>query len=173
MGKRNKTWLLVANASRVKIVEAENGQGAVSVLFDAQSDSTRARPRELGTDRPGRIQWRQSPKRGAMESRRDFVDEEVKEFLNDASHELVQLDRAERCDSLVIVAPARVARLLKEGLAKAFEGRILDTINKDFTALEGADLISHVVKATERWLGPLERDQVKWKPVNRPIARQT
>lgn len=156
MGKRNKVWLLVANSSRFRIVESGSEQGDSRVLLDTQSDGTRAREREFGTDRPGRIQWRQSPKRGAMESRREFVDEEVKEFLKNASRDLVKLDQANDCDSLVIVAPARVARLLKEHMLKPFGNRILDTINKDFTALEGADLIAHIVNATDRWLGPLE-----------------
>lgn len=156
MGKGNKIWLVVANASRARIVEVGSGQGARRILFETQSDSTRARARELGTDRPGRIQWRQSPKRGAMETRRDFVDEEVKNFLHNLSRELMRLDQEFGCESLIIVAPARVARVLKEKLPKALENRILDLINKDFTALDGADLIAHVVKATDRWLGPLE-----------------
>ena len=156
MSEGNKTWLLVANSSHIRVIEVGTGGSSPVVLLDLKSNDTRAHPRDLGSDRPGRIQWRQTPKRGAMQPRSNYRNEEVRKFLQDVSRDFVRLCQTKTCDGIILVAPAPVARLLKDSLGSAYEERILDTINKDFTALEGNDLVSHIVKATSRWLGPLE-----------------
>lgn len=102
------------------------------------------RTRELGTERPGRVNQRMGNERSAMEQT-DWHEIAEERFAAEVSETVEILCRKGLIKRLILVAPPRTLADLRKNLSGTLHSAIVAEINKDLT--------KHPVEQIERLLG--------------------
>lgn len=136
-----KNWLVVANASRARVLEeADGGKGYVHVA-DLVHPQSRQKGGELDFDRPGHVT---SGAHGAGSAEyRPRVEPHQREVEHFAAELAGLLDAGiadGRCAGLVLVASNPFLGHLKARLGAQAGARVLRTVAHDYTTLSDADL---------------------------------
>ncbi|MBL8348735.1 MAG: host attachment protein [Burkholderiaceae bacterium] len=137
-----KNWLVVANASRARVLEASDRGGAYIHVADLVHPGSRQKGTELGGDRPGHVS---GPGPGgigsaALDSRTDPREREHDHFAREVAALLDQGVAAGRCAGLVLVASNPFLGHLKQHLGGQAQKLVLRTVAADYTALNEREL---------------------------------
>lgn len=136
-----KNWLVVANASRARILEeSDEGQGYAHVA-DLVHPESRQTGTALGRDRAGHVQGtghglgstEYLPRTDPRERERDQFAHEVAAALNEGVS-------SGRCAGLVLVCSNPFLGHLKGALSERLRKMVLRTLPSDYTALPEAEL---------------------------------
>jgi protein required for attachment to host cells len=136
--------VLVGNASRARIL---NVQGrAVSLLDDLTHPASRAKGRDLASDKPGRAfddsGGGAGPQRSAMEPPTDPHEVEVGIFAREVARRLSIHARRGRFPELLLLAPPRFLGRVKAALEPAIARRIVASVSHDYTAKTDEELLA-------------------------------
>ncbi len=133
-----KNWWLVANASRARILELEEGDAFVDVC-DLVHPQSRQKGSELGLDRAGRVPGKQAHGTGsaALDPRLDprEREHEHEHFAREVAAALNDGVSAGRCAGLVLVASNPFLGLVKQHLSEQAHKALLRTVVADYTML--------------------------------------
>jgi len=137
-----KNWLVVANASRARVLEESDRAGVYVHLTDLVHLQSRQKGTDLAGDRPGHVPGTSAygtgssaydPRTNAREREHDRFAREVATAVNDGI-------AARRCVGLVLVASNPFLGHLKEHLSEQAKKAILRTVAADYTALNEREL---------------------------------
>ncbi len=146
--KKTRTWILVADGARAQIWLSEGwGKGLTRVGVEEASGGT-APTRELGSDRPGRVQDSAGSGRHAMEPRVDWHRYEKSLFAKRMAGVLDKGAGEKAFDRLVLVAPPQALGDLRAALGKAARALVTAELDKDLTSLPPRKLIQRLEKIT-------------------------
>jgi protein required for attachment to host cells len=138
----NKVWILVANASRGRIYETQQGEDADWRLVEAFTHpSGRSHTDELVTDGAGRnASQGRSVHHNAMVPKTSPKEVEKEHFVHALVTALDHGLRTNLFDHLVLAAPAHVLGMLKKALTPQLAKHLLATSDKDFEHLDAKEL---------------------------------
>lgn len=141
--KNRKTWILVADGARARIVENNgSGKGLEPALgYDFAVNHSPAR--DKGTDRPGRDHGG-GASRHAVESKVNWHNFEKHRFAGDMADFLEKADHDRVFDALVVVAPPEIMGALRKKMNSNVKGKVTAELGKDLTHLNLQDLGEHL-----------------------------
>jgi protein required for attachment to host cells len=143
-----KNWLVVANASRARVLE-ESGRGGEYVhVADLVRPSSRLKGTELGHDRPGRVEGighglgsgSYAPRTDPRKHERDVFAQEVAKTLDEGV-------AGGRCAGVVLVASNPFLGQLKSHLGEQALKLVLRTVPADYTTLSERELAQRLAAA--------------------------
>lgn len=141
--KNRKTWILVADGARARILE-NNGLGkGLEPALNYEFAANHAPTRDMVSDKPGRGRGGGSSSH-AVESKVNWHSFEKHRFAGDMADFLEKADHDRVFDALVVVAPPEIMGALRKKMNTNVKGKITAELGKDLTHLNLQDLGEHL-----------------------------
>lgn len=144
--KSKVTWVLVADGAKARILERKSATGPlvpVSNQCFAEAEAREA-TRDLGADRPGRVQESANTARHSMEPRVDWHRFAKEQFARRVADALEKSALAHRFDSLLIVAPPQALGDLRGAMGSHTKALVESEVGKDLTGLADHEIGAHL-----------------------------
>lgn len=136
-----KNWLVVANASRARVLEETDTPGVYTHRADLVHPESRQKGIELDADRPGHVHAENpGPGGSAYPARTDAREREHEHFARELAALLDRGVARGECAGLVLVASNPFLGLLKAHLGEPARKAILRTQAADYTGLRDDEL---------------------------------
>ena len=143
--KRIKTWILIADGARARIVLNDGPGRGIKPGPDKEFEGVNAPNRDIVSDRPGRaFNSSGSGGRHGMEPRTDPHEHEQRSFHHRIAAYLDEAAKRGDFDRLVVVAPPKALGNLRTELSGPTRAKIVGEINKDLTHVSIRDLASYL-----------------------------
>jgi len=143
--KRIKTWILIADGARARILLNDGPGRGVKPGPDKEFEGVNALSREIGSDRPGRsFDSSGLGGRHSMEPRTDPHEHEQRAFHHRLAEYLDGAAKRGEFDRLVVVAPPKALGNLRTELTAAARAKVVGELNKDLTHVPVHDLAAHL-----------------------------
>lgn len=144
--KVHKTWILIADGARARIVE-NNGPGkGLEPALDHDFVSIHPPTREIGSDKPGRNSGHGGGAHHVMDPKVNWHNFEKHLFSVAMADVLEKADSKNVFDALVIVAPPKTLGELRSNLKPSVKSKITAELGKDLTHLNLKDLGEHLTE---------------------------
>jgi protein required for attachment to host cells len=142
-----KNWLVVANASRARVLEESDPSGTYVHVADMVHPQSRQKGTDLAGDRPGHVPGVSAHGAGssAFDPRTDAREREHDRFAREVATALNDGVAAGRCAGLVLVASNPFLGHLKEHLSEQANKALLRSVPADYTALNDRELAQRLV----------------------------
>ena len=131
--KAVKTWIVLADGARARVLLNEGPNKGLKEVLSAQSETARLAGRDLVTDDRGRTFDSAGQGRHAMEPKTDPKTVEAEKFLRDVARMLERGAQGGDYDRLVLCAAPRALGELRALLTKPVQDRITAELPKDLT----------------------------------------
>jgi protein required for attachment to host cells len=142
--KATRTWILIADGGRARILERMGKGQDVHAVPSCDFSNVSPPSHELGSDRPGRVHESQGQQRHAIEPRHD--PHRALETL--FAHQLADILEKHRTgggfDDLVIVAPPAMLGDLRKALSAPLRAAVVGEIAKDLTKVPNHEIMRHL-----------------------------
>src|SRR5436309_2445315 len=143
-----KNWLLVANASRARVLEEADEPGRYVHVADLVRPASRQKGTELAHDRPGHIEGPgKGPGSGAYVPRTDPREHEHDVFAHEVAKTLDAGVASGRCAGLVLIASNPFLGRVKAHLGESAQKLVLRTVASDYTRLSERELAQRLTSA--------------------------
>jgi protein required for attachment to host cells len=142
--KQTRTWILVADGGRARILETAGKRHGMHVVTGSESHFHNPPSRELGRDAPGRVYESYGSARHAVEPRHDPHSALEALFASQLAAMLADYSARESFDRLVVVAPATMLGNLRKMIKPQVREKIVAEIDKDLTRVPTNEIASHV-----------------------------
>ena len=142
--KKTIPWILVADGARARIFKNEGPGKGVQAAVDEEFRHATPPSRELGAERPGRVQESATSARHAMENPVDWHRFEKEKFAKEMAKLLDRASQAGAFERLVLVAPPKTLGDLRNALGAPTRKKITGDIHKDRTQVTPAELPYHL-----------------------------
>jgi protein required for attachment to host cells len=144
---QTRTWILVADGGRARILETTGKRQEVHAVVGSESRLDNPPSRELGRDAPGRVYESVGSTRHAVEPRRDPHKALEALFASQLATMLADYSARESFDRLIVVAPATMLGNLRKMIQPQVREKIIAEIDKDLTRVPNNEIASHVERA--------------------------
>lgn len=143
-----KNWLVVANASRARVLEEAGTAGAYAHVADLVHPDSRRKGVELGTDRPGHVEGTgHGLGSAAYQPRSEPHRQEHDRFAQELAALLNAGVADGRCAGLVLCASNPFLGLLKGHLSARAHEAVLRSVPSDYTGLRDDELAERLQPA--------------------------
>ena len=133
-------WLLIADASRARVIAADERLNIVAPIEDLVHPASRLHTHELLSDDRGRSRAGPEGPHSAFDGESDRTDTEHDAFAREVAHLCEEgLDRGDY-ERLIIVAPPRFLGLLRRHLPDRVNDLVALEVGRDLTRLPMKDL---------------------------------
>ena len=142
-----KNWLVVANASRARVLEVTDKPAVYVHIADLVHPQSRQKGSDLAGDRPGHVPGPAAHGTGssAFDPRTAPRLREHERFAHEVAATLDEGIGAGRCAGLVLVASDPFLGQLKKQLSPRAHKALLRTVSADYTALSESELAHRLV----------------------------
>ena len=141
--KHPRTWYVVADGGRARILRKREAQDAFDTHREFVSADIHRHTHELGTERPGRTHERAGSARHALQPRGDLHRADKRNFVHEVATALNEASTRDEFDRLILVAPAHALGELSRALDAPTQRKIAAQLQKDLTNVPNADLAKH------------------------------
>lgn len=140
------TWVLVADGAKARILERIGVNAPLTPASDQCLSEAEARTptRDIGTDRPGRVQESANAARHAMEPRVDWHRYAKEQFAKSVAGALEEAALKKKYEALILVAPPQALGDLRSAMGQHAKALVAGEIAKDLTNLPDHELPSHL-----------------------------
>jgi protein required for attachment to host cells len=138
-----KTLYVVADGGRARYIERA-GPGHFRTVRNIESAQLHTKSIDMSRDRPPRVQESANPTRHAVEQKLTPRDKVEMNFIKALAKNLDEDEALGSYDNLVLVAPARLERVLRQSLAPSLSAKLVKYIHKDLTKVPDSDLSEHL-----------------------------
>ncbi|HTO84575.1 MAG TPA: host attachment protein [Methylomirabilota bacterium] len=142
--KKRITWIVVADGARARVLMNEGVGKGLQPAINGDLAHALPRSRDLGTDRPGRVQQRGTSGRHAIAPHVDWHRFEKEKFGKEIARLLDDAAERNAFDRLVLIAPPRTLGDLRAALAPRTRGFIFAELDKDLTHATLQELPDHL-----------------------------
>lgn len=142
--KPRKTWVLVADGARARVLQNTGPGTGVTAALDFDFAASHAPSRDFGSDKPGRGQGAGGTAGHAKPSKVDWHTFEKHLFAKELAAALTDALNKKAFDDLVLVAPPKALGELRMALSDAVKSRVVGELGKDLTHVEIHDLGAHL-----------------------------
>jgi protein required for attachment to host cells len=139
--KRVKTWILVADGARARIIECLGTGKGIQIADTNRIEEPHPPSHELGRDRPARVHDSVGPGRHAVEPKVDPHRQMEAEFADHLANVLSQRLAAGDYDSLLIIAAPETLGDLRKALDEPVRAKVAAEIAKDLTHAANIDVV--------------------------------
>jgi protein required for attachment to host cells len=140
-----KTWVLVADGSRARILQRdEGGRKQLRTIEGMTFAHDLPKTSEVARDRLPRTFESVGNTRHAVASEIDPHREEKRKFASELAHALDAELMKKSFDHLIVVAPAQMLGDLRSALSRAVRERTTTDVVLDLTKVPDADIASHL-----------------------------
>ncbi len=143
----DRTWIVVANASRARLCEYDPRDGSLVELEDFVHAAGRQKGSDLATDRPGHAEKGQASVRTSFEAHTDVHQKEREHFARELAGHLDDAVAQRRCPAVALIASNPFLGELK--------ARLGDAATKALVATEPADLTHYDMRQLTQRVGTL------------------
>lgn len=143
----NKTWIVLANASRARVCERDAEAGGLHDLMDFVHTQSRQKGSELASGEPGHVeQGMGSGLRGStnLDPRTDPRQKEHEKFAREIAQHLDRGVASRQCERIVLIASNPFLGEIKSHLGAAAAAAVWVTAPSDLMALSGRELAQRV-----------------------------
>jgi protein required for attachment to host cells len=137
-------WIVLVDGARARFVAAQPGQPHYVTVTEIESAAAHRKSSSLVSGERGRAAESVGTARHAIEPRIDPHDQAKQEFAALVASELNAAHARGAFAALVLVAPARLLALLRDGLAAAVRARVVGELAKDLTKVPNHELEGHL-----------------------------
>lgn len=142
--KSNKTWVLIADGARARLVAAE-GHGKGLQLIEKLEFSTDHSPnRELLKDKPSRVFESHGVTRHGVEPKTDAHRELKRDFAKELAEVLDANLSKHEFDKLVVVASPVTLGDLRRALSESVKAAVIAEVSKDLTKAPDHEIARHI-----------------------------
>jgi protein required for attachment to host cells len=147
-----KNWLVVANASRARVLEESEKAGVYVHVADMVHLQSRQKGTDLAGDRPGHVPGVAAHGTGssAYDPRTDAREREHDRFAREVATAVNDGIAAGRCAGLVLVASNPFLGHLKEHLSEQANKALLRSVAADYTAFNERELAQRLAPPPAR-----------------------
>jgi protein required for attachment to host cells len=145
----DRTWIVVANASRARLCEYDPRDGSLGELADFVHPAGRQKGGDLATDRPGHAQKGQTGMRTSFQTHTDMHRKEREHFARELAKQLDDAVLQGRCPSVALIASNPFLGELKAQLGDAATRVLVATEATDLTACDMRQLAQRVAALLE------------------------
>ncbi|HMB48370.1 MAG TPA: host attachment protein, partial [Afifellaceae bacterium] len=138
--RKLKTWILIADASRARILENDGPGRGVQALANRIYEAEHRKAGDIMADRPGRTFDSAGSGRHAKAYRSDPVREEERAFAASLVGNLQQAHEKGDFDRLILIAPPKMLGDLRAQLPESLQAVIHAEIDKDLTPIPNSDI---------------------------------
>jgi protein required for attachment to host cells len=131
--------VLVADGRKMLFFRNHGDENQIDLRTEAHDQREDRKDREIKTDAPGTVKQSAGYGRSTYEET-DFQQQEEDRWIKDAADELKTRVLRNDFDALAIVAPPKALGMLKKGLHKEVERRIVCTVNKEMSGRPVPDI---------------------------------
>ena len=124
--------VLVADGRKMLFFRNHGDENQIDLRTEAHDRREDRKDREIKSDAPGTVKQSAGYGRSTYEET-DFQQQEEDRWIKDAADELKTRVLRNDFDALAIVAPPKALGMLKKGLHKEVERRIVCTVNKEMS----------------------------------------
>jgi protein required for attachment to host cells len=142
--KNNRTWIVVADGSRARILLYTGRKTAIQELPNSDFHDNNPPTRELVTDRPSRVQESAGPSRHAIEPRIDAHEQRKERFLEKIATHLGRAAERNEFEHLVIVAPASAIGEMRKDLSPLLKKRLYGEFVHDYVHQTNDYIYRHI-----------------------------
>lgn len=136
-----KNWLVIANASRARVLEEGSRPGRYVHVADLVHMQSRQKGSALAGDRPGHVHAEGGRQAGTSYApHTDPREREHDRFAREVAQRLDDGIAAHRCAGLILVASSPFLGQLKSHLGEQAKKAVLRTIDADYTTLGEREL---------------------------------
>ncbi len=144
VARYRRTWIVMADGSRARIVTKRVDAPGFDVIEELAAEEARTPSREIGSDRPGRVQESGYSGRHGIEPRHDPHQDAKSAFTQQVADELNRAAAENRFDVLILFAPPHVLGELRPALNDIARDKLKGEAAKDLTKLPIAELDAHL-----------------------------
>ena len=131
--------VLVADGRKMLFFRNHGDENQIDLRTEAHDRREDRKDREIKSDAPGTVKQSAGYGRSTYEET-DFQQQEEDRWIKDAADELKTRVLRNDFDALAIVAPPKALGMLKKGLHKEVERRIVCTVNKEMSGRPVPDI---------------------------------
>lgn len=139
--KNKRTWVVVADSGRGRILESESPHSGVTIHFNSLSDG-RLTGGQLAPDRLPRAHSSAGPMRHGIDPRQTLKKHEEDIFIARLVNYLT--GSRGKFDQLVLVAPVRTANALLTALPPSVNSKVVMTRKKDMTWMRTSEVLDRL-----------------------------
>jgi protein required for attachment to host cells len=145
-----KNWLVVANASRARVLEESGKPDAYTHIADLVHPRSRQKGVDLAEDRPGHVPGVSAHGTGssAYDPRTDPREREHDRFAREVAKLVDDGVAGGRCAGLVLVASNPFLGHLKEHLGARANALLLRSVVADYTSLDERELAQRLASSS-------------------------
>lgn len=142
--KAAKTWVLIANGARARLVSAERHGKELQLVEKFEFRADHSPNRELNRDRPARVFESHGAARHSIEPKVDAHRELKREFAEEIADTLHNHLSGQHFDHLVVVAPPITLGDLRLALSEAVKATVVAEVAMDLTKVPNNDVSRHI-----------------------------
>ena len=142
--KPTKTWILIADGARARILLNEGPGKGIKPAIDGEFSASIPPSREIVSDRPGSMPAPGGGTRHGFAPRIDWHQFEKHRFAASMAKMLNDAGRRRAFDRLVLVAPPEPLGALRAKLDPAVRMKVTAEIGKDLTSLAPRELAARL-----------------------------
>ena len=142
--KMVRTWVLVADAKRARLLELRGGAGGLKPVKDMDFETELPRTHELVDDRQPRSFESVGSARHAIGGRADPHREKKRHFSAAIAQILNERLEGHAYEKLVVIAPPQAPGALREYFTPAVRAVISHEVAKDFTKTPNSEILDHL-----------------------------
>ena len=124
--------VLVADGRKMLFFRNHGDENQIDLRTEAHDEREDRKDREIKTDAPGTTRQSGGYGRSTYEET-DFKQQEEDRWIEEAADELKARALRNDYDALAIIAPPKALGVLKKGLHKEVERRVVCTVNKEMS----------------------------------------
>jgi len=142
--KSRKTWILIADGARARIVEQDGPGAALKDALGFGYAASHAPTRDFGSDKAGRGMGRDGSSHHTKAAKIDWHTYEKHVFAIHLAEELDKAHGKGAFDDLVLVAPPKALGELRAALGPNVKQQVAAELGKDLTHVSLHDLSDHL-----------------------------
>jgi protein required for attachment to host cells len=144
--KKIRTWTLVLDGRRAKILESQHGQAHLTTVECLDRAGETPLDRRAHLERLGRVFDSHGIGRHAIEPRRALGEVEEANFIKEVLQVLSDAFEKKLFDRLVVAAPPDILGKYRKTLPKNLDNAVVETVNKELAGLTQAQLEDYFTK---------------------------
>lgn len=133
-------WIVVSDRHEARIFSVSRPKQKLSLVKKLECREAQAKPRELATDRPGRVFSSAGRARHTLDPEQDAKEHAIDLFARDLAHELNTEFHLEAFDEWVLIAEPKMLGRIRKALTERVAKVLVKTVDKDLSHLSGPEL---------------------------------
>jgi protein required for attachment to host cells len=139
-----KTWVLIADGARARLVAAEGHGKALHVVEQREFQADHQANRDLEADKPARVYESHGSTRHAVEAKVDPHRELKRAFARSIAAALDDSLSEKKFDRLIVAAAPITLGDLRSAMSDDVKNAIIAEIAKDLTKVPNSDVPQHI-----------------------------